>query len=84
MRSQDARAVVESFGRWTVHSPGPDDVLAAIDLQQAHQTGFWDAMILNSAAELGCETLWSEDLQSGREYEGVRVKSPFERPSARR
>ena len=86
LRSQEARAVIESFIQWTVHAPGPDDVLAAIDLQQAHRTGFWDAMILNSAAALGCHTLWSEDLQSGRVYEGVRVQNPFqsENTSAKR
>jgi predicted nucleic acid-binding protein len=80
LRPHEARAVVESFSRWAIHAPGPTDVLAAIDLQQAHRTGFWDAMVLNSAAEMGCHTLWSEDLQSGRVYDGVRVQNPFDKP----
>jgi len=41
---------------------------------------FWDAMIVRSAAEIGCAVLYSEDLSAGQEYSGVRVENPF-RPS---
>jgi predicted nucleic acid-binding protein len=34
-------------------------------------------MIVCSAASLGCEILYSEDLNSGQQYEGVRVQDPF-------
>ena len=40
-------------------------------------TSFWDAMILRSAKELGCQTLHSEDLNPGQAYEGVQVRNPF-------
>jgi len=52
-------------------------VLDAIDLQRRHQVSFWDAMILLSANKLGCSILWTEDLQAGRMYDDVLVKSPF-------
>lgn len=51
--------------------------MAAIDLQQRLQISFWDAMILRSAVELDCELIWSEDLNAGQVYEGVRVANPF-------
>jgi hypothetical protein len=38
---------------------------------------FWDAMIIRSAQELGCQTLYSEDLNPGQAYAGVRVSNPF-------
>ena len=38
---------------------------------------FWDAMILRSAKELGCQILHSEDLNPGQEYEGVLLRNPF-------
>ena len=57
-----AKDAVEGFARWTVHAPGAEDVLAAIDLHERHRMSFWDAMIVRSAAALGCETLLSEDL----------------------
>ena len=72
-----ARMVIEDYAQWLVHTPTAGDVLAAIDLQSAHRTSFWDAMILTSALELGCGVLWSEDLNAGQRFEGLKVKNPF-------
>ena len=52
-------------------------MLEAIRLQERHQVSFWDAMIIASAIHLGCETLWSEDLNPGQAYDQVTVHSPF-------
>lgn len=65
--------------RWRVHSPLPDDVIAAAALSNRHRLSFWDAMIIRSAAELRCETLWTEDLSDGQLIEGVRLANPFAR-----
>ena len=48
-------------------------------LRVAASTGYtiWDAAILGAAAEAGCGTLWSEDMQHGRAVEGVTVRNPF-------
>ncbi len=43
------------------------------------QTSYRDSLILASAERVGCSLLLSEDFQSGRSYEGVRVVGPFER-----
>ncbi len=50
---------------------------AAIDIHRRTGASFWDAMILRSAQELGCQILHSEDLNAGREYNGVEVRNPF-------
>jgi predicted nucleic acid-binding protein len=70
---------LKSLTRWRVHSPLPDDVIAAATLSSRHQLSFWDAMIVCSAAELRCDTLWTEDLNDGQVIEGVRLASPFTR-----
>ena len=44
---------------------------------QAEQIAFWDALILQAAVEAGARTVYSEDLQSGRSYQGVTVVDPF-------
>lgn len=72
-----ARRIVADLGAWRTHRPAVDDVLAAIDLQRRHIVSFWDGMILRSAAALGCRILWTEDLNPGQEYDGVRVLTPF-------
>lgn len=77
MSREQAREVIASLDQWHVHVPGVADVLDAIDLQRRHYVSFWDAMILLSASKLGCGTIWTEDLQAGRTYDGVHAKSPF-------
>jgi predicted nucleic acid-binding protein len=69
--------LVERYTYWTVHEPGVQDVMSAIRLHQSALISFWDAMILTSAARLGCETIWSEDLNAGQRLGGVRVRNPF-------
>ena len=62
---------------WNLHAPGSEDILGAINFQQRYRISFWDAMILWSAQQLGCHTLWSEDLNPGQEYAGLVVENPF-------
>lgn len=49
----------------------------AIDLQRRYQLSFWDAMIVRSAAECGCQIIWPEDLQHDQEYMDIRLVNPF-------
>jgi predicted nucleic acid-binding protein len=52
-------------------------VRAAIDIHRRTGASFWDAMILRSALELGCQILHSEDLNAGQGCDGVEVRNPF-------
>lgn len=72
-----AEQLVEHYINWVVHKPTSPDVMSAIRLHQDALISFWDAMILTSAARLGCEVLWSEDLSAGQVLMGVRVQNPF-------
>ena len=52
-------------------------------LNIAEQTGcqFYDALIVASALEAGCETLYSEDMQSDRSINGrLTIRNPFVLP----
>jgi len=52
-------------------------------LCKAHReqsVSFWDAMVVRSAAQLGCRILWSEDLSDGRQLKGVTIRNPFAGP----
>ena len=47
-------------------------------LAERYRLSFYDAMIVASALEAGCSTLWSEDMQHGLLVEGgLRVSNPF-------
>lgn len=73
----DLRTTLADLSLWRVHAPNAADVVAAVDLHQRHQISFWDAMILQSAARLGCAVVWSEDLNAGQVFGSVRVVNPF-------
>jgi len=75
--SRQAAAVVTVFARWMVHEPQSSDVIAAIDVSDRYRISFWDAMIVHSAAALGCDVLYTEDLNAGQRYDGVLVVDPF-------
>ena len=72
-----AAQIIADLSVWQLHCPGMEDVLDAIRLQSRYAVSFWDAMILASAVQLGCATLWSEDLNHGQDYEGVTILNPF-------
>lgn len=73
----DVSQIISDLSVWRVHSPNAEDVLQAIDLQARYQTSFWDAMIIQSARKLKCQTLWSEDLNAGQMYYSVQIQNPF-------
>lgn len=52
-------------------------VISATILRRQFQISHWDACIVAAARELGCPTLYSEDLNPGQDYDGVRVINPF-------
>lgn len=65
------------LSRWRTHAPLPHDVLTAAEIATEHQLSFWDAMVIRSASELGCSTLWTEDLNPGQRIAGVTITNPF-------
>lgn len=68
---------IREFSAWKVFAPGADDVLRAIALHKQAKVSFWDAMVVHAAAELGCDVLWTEDLNDGQMIRGVRIRDPF-------
>jgi len=77
LNAELARQRVEVFARFHVAEPKVSDILAAIDLHRLHGVSFWDALILRSAQQSGCRVLLTEDMQHGREIDGVRIVNPF-------
>jgi predicted nucleic acid-binding protein len=49
-----------------------------LGLAERHGLSIYDAMIVASALESGCDTLWSEDMQDGLSINRrVRITNPF-------
>lgn len=74
---EKAAQIVTDLAQWRIHSPQAGDVLAAIQLQERYRVAFWDAMVIVSALHLGCQVIWSEDLNPGQSYETLVTRNPF-------
>jgi predicted nucleic acid-binding protein len=77
VKSAEAEEIVRDLGGWTIHRPGHSDLLKTARLQRRHKISWWDALIVNSAIELGCTVLWTEDLTDGQRYGSITVHNPF-------
>jgi predicted nucleic acid-binding protein len=52
-------------------------VRVAVEMSERFRISYWDAAILAAATALGANTVYSEDLNDGQQYGGVRVVNPF-------
>lgn len=77
MDGASARGRIEIYRSLPTVIVDVDLILAATDLSRLDEISFWDALIVRSAERARCEILYSEDLQHGRRYGGVRVVNPF-------
>ena len=77
LSAEVAAQIVADLSVWEVHCPRVEDALNAVRLQKRYQASFWDAMILASAVQLGCQVLWSEDLNPRQVYDQAKVQGPF-------
>ena len=65
-------------GLLTVHPITIETHEAGLLLAKRHHLSTWDAMIVASALNADCETLWSEDMQDGMVIDGrLRIVNPF-------
>ena len=77
MKGEEAEASIRDLGSWVIHRPSHADLVQAIRLHRRYRIAWWDALVLNSAIELGCSVCWTEDLRDGQRYGAVTVRNPF-------
>jgi len=70
-------AMLEFAATATVLPVSLELILTSVQIRRKFQVSHWDATIIAAALELGCTTLYSEDLNHGQSYNGVRVVNPF-------
>lgn len=74
---EEALTLLESLASLPTCPITHDLVIAAAKLSDKCNISYWDAAILTAARLMGCETVYSEDLNAGQNYDGVRVENPF-------
>ena len=60
-----------------IEPPVVEDLLDALQANEDHKLPIWDALFWATARRSGCQIIFSEDFQDGRELGGVRFVNPF-------
>ena len=55
----------------------PAHIRSAMDHELRYQISFWDGLILAAAEAGGAEVVYTEDLNHGQQYGGIRACNPF-------
>lgn len=67
----------QQWRKFTVLEPTLGLFDEALRMCDRFQITYYDAAILAAAKQLGCTVVYSEDLNHGQDYDGVRVINPF-------
>lgn len=74
---EKAIRILESLESYPVHEITEAVFWAALRIKERYGLSYWDAAIIAAALELGCHTVYTEDLNHGQTYAGIRVINPF-------
>ena len=74
----DASAFLGTLLRFPVQEVTLDVFRTGVAISQRFGLSYWDGAILSAARTLGCDAVYSEDLSSQQDYDGVRVINPFD------
>ncbi len=77
LRLAAAREIVALYSTWPTVQVDVALILAASKLAERDSISFWDALIVEAARRAGASRLLTEDLQTGRHFDGVQTHNPF-------
>jgi predicted nucleic acid-binding protein len=73
-----ARTVVNAYAIWCIETT-PAEISSAFKIEDESRLGFWDALIVASAAKSRATRILSEDLNAGQIIAGVKIDNPFQK-----
>ena len=73
----EAGQIIRDYAQWPVVNNNLDLLLSALAEQVRWKISLWDALILAAARASGAAELFTEDLNNGQGYGGIRVINPF-------
>lgn len=72
------RLVPVILGACRLAPDGAHTILLASDLRSSYRMSYWDSLIVAAALDVGCDTLYTEDMQHGQVIENrLTLIDPF-------
>lgn len=72
-----ATALVEAWLRFPAQEMTVALMRAGLATTTKHHLSYWDSTIVEAARMQGCESVLSEDMSHGQNFDGVRIVNPF-------
>ena len=79
LNHEEAVAWVQLWSRHDVRGISISHVDLALEIVGRYRINYYDALIVAAARLANCETVYSEDLNAGQDYGGVKVVNPFQK-----
>ncbi len=74
---QSAREIVNAYLRWQVINSDTQLLIDAMATTERWKISLWDSLIIAASLRANASVVWSEDLNDGQDYGGVRVINPL-------
>ncbi len=71
------KAILHNFQNLEIVNNDFELIEQAIDISISAKLSFWDSLIIAAAEKAQCEAVFSEDLNPGQLYRGIRLINPF-------
>ena len=65
------------FSMFPLCLPDPGVFTISFDLKSRFSLSHWDSMLLSACKKAGVDTLYTEDLDAGTNYDGITIVNPF-------
>ena len=72
-----AAGLISAWTRFRIQPNNLQILASALQIKEAHGFSYWDSAIVAAALALGCEELYSEDMQHGRQIGSLTIIDPF-------
>jgi predicted nucleic acid-binding protein len=76
-KPEEVADIIDLLAAIPTVQPDADLVRRAVQVHHRYGVRLYDGMIIAAAERAGCKKIWSEDLNTGQEYFGVKVENPF-------
>jgi predicted nucleic acid-binding protein len=77
MSQDDGWIEVEEYLRWNPQQLDSGLMQRARHIEARYKLSWWDSLVVAAAQQQGCSLLYTEDLQHGAIFDGVKVVNPF-------
>ena len=77
MTEDEVRQYIEAFQRMRIVFQQSGWTVRALEIRKQYGLQFYDSLLLTAAEASGCDEFWTEDLNDGQMYCGIKAVNPF-------